>query len=101
MSLAKRKRKMQTNDSQLLNLAQAAELLNYSASGLRKLVRRRAIQYFQARPHAPIKFRREWIEAFIEAGSVAPREAVELPAKKKAPRSRRGAEEFIEALLKL
>jgi hypothetical protein len=53
----------------MLSLAQAAELLGYSTSGLRKLVRRGDVRYFQARPHAPLKFRQEWLDDFIECGS--------------------------------
>lgn len=56
----------------LISLSEAAELLGYSTSGLRKLVARRAIQFFQARPHSPIKFRREWLDEFVEAGSIKP-----------------------------
>lgn len=56
----------------LIGMAEAAKLLNYSTSGLRKLVSRRAIRYFQARPHAAIKFRREWLEEFVEGGATVP-----------------------------
>lgn len=50
----------------LMNLDDAAEILALSPSGLRKLVRRRAIQFFQDRPHSPIKFRREWLDEYID-----------------------------------
>lgn len=53
---------IQSND--VVSIDEAARVLGYSASGVRKLVRRRAIQFSQSRPHAPIKFRREWLEAF-------------------------------------
>lgn len=53
----------------MLNLAQAAKMLGYSSSGLRKLVRRGEVRFFQARPHAPLRFRPEWIDAYIEAKS--------------------------------
>ncbi len=48
----------------MLSLSEAADLLGYTEKGLRNLVKRRAIQYCQPRPHGPIKFKREWIEAF-------------------------------------
>jgi hypothetical protein len=59
----------------MLDLKQAAELLGYSTSGLRKLVRRGDVRVFQARPHAPLKFRPEWLDEFIEARSTTPSEA--------------------------
>lgn len=54
----------------LIPISEAADLLGYSVSGLRKLVRKRAIQFFQAVPHSPIKFRREWLDDFVDAGSI-------------------------------
>lgn len=56
----------------LLNLHEAASLLGYSVSGLRKLVARREVRFFQARPHAPIKFRRAWLDEFIDSNSIEP-----------------------------
>jgi hypothetical protein len=53
----------------VINLRQAAELLGYSESGLRKLIARGDIRYFQVRPHAPIKFRQEWLDEFIDRGT--------------------------------
>lgn len=84
----------------LISLSQAAELLGYSTSGLRKLVRRREVQYFQARPHAPIKFKREWIDEFIEANSTNPG-MVEAPRprKRKTPLLKSGAHGFDASLL--
>ena len=49
----------------MLSLRQAATLLGYTEKGLRKIVARKGIQFFQSRPWAPIKFKREWIDAFI------------------------------------
>lgn len=56
----------------LISLSDAAQLLGYSTSGLRKLVRRRAIRFFQLRPHSPIKFRREWLDEFVAAHCAEP-----------------------------
>lgn len=87
----------------MLSVDEAAATLGYSTSGLRKLIARRELRYFQARPHAPIKFRREWLNEFIEAHSAEP--GPELVAaverKKKAPRINGGAREFSDALLAL
>ena len=61
----------------LISLEEAARMLGYTAKGFRKIVdRSRAkaaglrtrgptIRFFQATKGAPIKFRCEWIEAFI------------------------------------
>jgi excisionase family DNA binding protein len=76
----------------LISLSEAAELLGYSVSGLRKLVRRREIQYFQAGPHSPLKFRREWLDEFISAGSVAPGESGEPSPPKKRSKPQRAIE---------
>jgi hypothetical protein len=68
------------SDDPLLSLDEAAKLLGYSPSGLRKIVNRTkagkqdaAIQFFQV-GKGPIKFRREWIDDFIAANSVIPRQ---------------------------
>lgn len=71
----------------LIPLSRAAKLLGYSTSGLRKLVSRRAIQYFQVQPHSPIKFKREWLDDFINAGSVEPGAPVARYERKKKPKS--------------
>jgi excisionase family DNA binding protein len=86
----------------LISLSQAAELLGYSTSGLRKLVRRREIQYFQARPHSPIKFRREWLDEFVESGSTKPGpvDPGPRPRKRKTPPLKSGAHGFDASLLK-
>jgi hypothetical protein len=67
----------------MLSLSQAADILGYSTSGLRKLVAKRAIQFFQAGPHCPIKFRREWLDEFIEAGSIKPGAPAEVQKRRK------------------
>jgi excisionase family DNA binding protein len=47
----------------LLTLSEAAEILGYKPSGLRKLVKRGSIRHIQV-GRGPIKFRREWLEEF-------------------------------------
>lgn len=72
----------------MLNLKQAAEALGYSESGLRKLVTRGGISFLQARPHAPLRFRPEWLEAFIQRNAKicrADAEAAEAEAAEAAP----------------
>jgi excisionase family DNA binding protein len=56
----------------MLSLNEAAAVLGCSPSGLRKLVQRRAIRFFQLAKHSRIKFRREWLDEFIDAHSVVP-----------------------------
>ncbi|MCH7728443.1 MAG: hypothetical protein IH991_18485 [Planctomycetes bacterium] len=68
----------------LLNIQEAADALGYTVKGLRKIVdrsRARAqgartrgptICFFQTVKGAPIKFREEWIEEFIEQHTIDP-----------------------------
>jgi hypothetical protein len=77
------------NDA-LLSLEDAAKLLDYSTSGLRKIVNRTKaggpgpkIKYFQV-GSGPIKFRKAWIDAFIEANTVAPITIERSPSRKQA-----------------
>ena len=62
----------------LISLEEAAELLGYSPSGLRKIVNRTragksaaTIRFFQI-GNGPIKIKREWVDDFIAANSVMP-----------------------------
>jgi len=48
----------------LLTMAQAARRLRCSISCLRKKCKRKAVRYYQSRPHAPIYFRAEWLEEY-------------------------------------
>jgi hypothetical protein len=80
-----------------ISLKEAAAILDYSPSGLRKLVRRREIRFFQIRKHSPVKFRKEWLDAFIDEHSSAPGQVAEISAvirKKKAPPLTSGAHGF-------
>jgi hypothetical protein len=54
----------------MFTLKQAATRLGYSESGLRKLVDKRAIEFFQLRPWSPIKFKPEWLDAFLAKHTV-------------------------------
>jgi hypothetical protein len=55
-----------------VGLIEAARILGVSVSGLRKMCRRRAIRFRQAKPHAPIYFERAWIAEYIERRSIKP-----------------------------
>jgi hypothetical protein len=62
----------------LLTLEEAAALLGYTPSGLRKIVNRTregrqgaTIRFFQV-GKGPIKFRPEWIDDFVAANSFMP-----------------------------
>jgi len=73
----------------MLSLREAATLLGYTEKGLRKIVdrSRRArkgqrvrgptIEFFQTGRGGPIRFRREWVEAFIDTHRASP--APEIP----------------------
>jgi hypothetical protein len=68
-------------DSALLSLEDAAKLLGYTPSGLRKIVRRTregkagpAIRFFQV-GKGPIRFRSEWLDDFVDGNSVMPERA--------------------------
>jgi len=68
----------------LLSLREAAEALGYTIKGLRKIVdrsRARAngvrtrgptIRFFQTSRGAPVKFRPEWIEEFVDQCTIDP-----------------------------
>jgi hypothetical protein len=53
-----------------LALKDAAIELGYSASGMRKLVKRRGIQFSQDRKHAPIYFLPEWLHDYTAKHSI-------------------------------
>jgi hypothetical protein len=72
----------------LISLEEAARLLDYSISGLRKIVSRTKagglgpkIQFFQVN-NGPIKFRREWVADFINANTVSLKSNVVPPLPK-------------------
>jgi hypothetical protein len=78
-------------DEPLLNLAEAAALLGYAPSGLRKIVNRTkrgeqggAIRFMQV-GRGPIRFRRAWIEEFIEANTTGPKPVERSPVQRRSP----------------
>jgi hypothetical protein len=69
----------------LLDLRQAAAILGYAPSGLRKLVAQRRIQFSQ-NGRGPIRFRREWLDAFVASNENGPLKIVRSPAQaRRAP----------------
>jgi hypothetical protein len=52
--------------SKMLTLREAAEQLGYTETGLRKIVDRKGIKYFQAKKWGTIKFKPEWLDEFVE-----------------------------------
>jgi hypothetical protein len=79
----------------LLSLDEAAGILGYSTSGLRKIVRRTrngqtgaAIQFCQV-GNGPIRFRREWLDTFIAANATAPQRDIPMPMPKAVRCNRR------------
>ena len=82
----------------LLSLQEATDALGYTVKGLRKIVdraRARAhgaartrgptIRFFQTVKRAPVKFKFEWLEEFIEQHTVDP-EATQLATKTRTKR---------------
>jgi excisionase family DNA binding protein len=66
----------------LLDIKEAAALLGYDPPGLRKLAKQGRIQFLQ-NGQGPLRFRREWLDAFINANATLTNGKV-----KKRPRSR-------------
>jgi len=72
----------------MLNLSEAAAYLGMSPSGLRKILNRGQIKYFQHGKHGRIKFKQEWLDDYIEAHAVSPvRPLVTSPVSKKRRRA--------------
>jgi excisionase family DNA binding protein len=63
----------------LVDLTTAAAYLGYIPSGLRKLVKQKRIRYVQ-NGRGPIRFRREWLDEFINANSSGPQDIERAPA---------------------
>ncbi len=56
----------------MLSLKEAAQYLSCSQSSLRKTVRDGRIRYYQPRKHDRIKFKPQWLEEFLAAGTHDP-----------------------------
>jgi hypothetical protein len=83
----------------LISLEQAAQMLGYTTKGFRKIVdRSRAkacgfrthgptIRFFQATKGSPIKFKPEWLDAFIAEHTVDPNPAAKSETTRAQPTS--------------
>ncbi|MCO6043349.1 helix-turn-helix domain-containing protein [Aeoliella sp. ICT_H6.2] len=74
-----------TSDHELLTLPEAADYLRYSPSALRRIAKRKAIQFAQI-GSGPIKFRREWLDDYVAANASSPKDVNRSPARKKTTR---------------
>lgn len=74
------------NSDGLLDLATAADLLGYKPAGLRKVVKAGQIRHVQ-NGNGPIKFRREWIDEYIQANNPKGVERSPAKTKPKPPKS--------------
>ena len=84
--------RIKSKTDELISLESAARLLGYTPSGLRKIVRRTkqgkpgaTIQFVQV-GKGPIRFKREWLDEFVEANSVAPPQRPPTPNPRAAAR---------------
>lgn len=68
----------QVTKSEMVGIREAAQTLNCSESGLRKLIRKKAIRFSQSKKHGTIRFRPEWLEEFIEHNSPNPGKKVSI-----------------------
>jgi excisionase family DNA binding protein len=71
--------------SPLISMSQAAAYLDMTASGLRKIVRRGEIQYFQ-RGRGRIKFRTEWLDEFVATHTHQPRHFILKVGRQRKPK---------------
>ncbi len=72
----------------LMSIEEAADYLGYSVSGIRKLVRKGGLRYFQASKGACLKFTEEWLDEYIEAHSTPDPEPVAKLKRKRATAAR-------------
>ncbi|BBO35527.1 helix-turn-helix domain-containing protein [Lacipirellula parvula] len=66
----------------LIDLATAAELLGYKPAGLRKVVKAGQIRFVQ-NGNGPIKFRREWLDEYLQANN--PTGVKRSPSQRRVP----------------
>ena len=88
----------------LLSIQEAADALGYSVKGVRKIVdRSRAkargvrihgptIRFFQTTRGAPVMFKEEWIEEFIDEHTVDPEKGIPSSNGRKKKKRRPGIE---------
>ena len=82
------KRTTITANGGILRLKEAAEYTGTTVSGLRKLVDRKEIRYFQRKAHSPILFKSEWLDEYIEQHTHQPRKFEARPGRQPKPKPR-------------
>ena len=66
----------------MLDINDVATQLGNTPSGVRKLVAKKEIKYFQHGKHGRIKFKQEWIDEFIDKNTIAPKSELSTPKPK-------------------
>ena len=69
----------------MLSFEESANYLGMSVSGLRKIVRKGKIRYFQSGRCGRIKFKKEWLDDYIEENSQHRQEPPAKVGRKKKP----------------
>ena len=75
----------------MLDIEDVAQQLGCTVSGVRKIVARGEMRYFQHGKRGRLKFKQEWVDEFIAQHTVAPadkqpqRLSAKRPAKQKSP----------------
>ena len=72
----------------MMDVKQAAEYLGRTTDYVYRLVAKRAIKFHQPKPGAMIRFRREWLDDWIEEG-------VHEKSSTKKPKRRRRATSYV------
>lgn len=73
----------------MLDIPEVAQQLGSTESGVRKLVAKREIKFYQHGKHGRIRFKQEWIDEFIEKHTVSPPDETLAPV---PPRKHKGRE---------
>ena len=72
------------SSDELIGLAEAAKILGYKTAGLRKIVTQKRIKYVQ-HGQGRIKFRREWLDEYVNANTSGPDDIKRSPAQRRRP----------------
>jgi excisionase family DNA binding protein len=72
------------NSDASIGLAEAAKRLGYQPEGLRRLVKQKRIKYVQ-HGQGRIKFRREWLDEYINANTSGPDDIKRSPVQRRRP----------------
>jgi excisionase family DNA binding protein len=75
-----------SNGDGLLNLEDAAKILNCSSTTLRRIVKSKQIRFLQ-KGQGPIHFQREWLDDYIAGNAKAPEGPDRRPAQKRTSKA--------------